>query len=113
MTNKLRKCFPVLVFLSALSLNVCATTLIWEAPCAIIEDIWDAMLIIVPSLVVIFFTYGILKYAFSADDPGGRKLGKSIMIHSLIGGIIFGLIGGIVTVIRASGILMFCPNINL
>ena len=35
------------------------------------------------------FLYGGVKYVISADDPGGRKQGKMICIHAMVGGLLF------------------------
>ncbi len=37
------------------------------------------------ALALLVFIYGGAKYAYSADDPGGRKQGKNIAINALIG----------------------------
>jgi len=42
------------------------------------------------ALALLVFIYGGAKYAYSADDPGGRKQGKNIAINAMIGFIIVG-----------------------
>ena len=56
--------------------------------CTIIVEVYRAVAIIGPTLVLLMFTYGGVKYVFSADDPSGRKAGKMTCIHAIIGGII-------------------------
>jgi hypothetical protein len=67
--------------------------------CTWIAMVRDTLLYIGPALVVIMFTYGGLKYVFSADDPGGRKAGKMTCIHAIIGGIIITLVTVVSTII--------------
>jgi hypothetical protein len=54
----------------------------------LICDIWDDLIDLIIPLATLMFIYGGAKYAFSADDPGGRKQAKSICLHALIGLII-------------------------
>ena len=54
------------------------------------------------ALAFAVFLYGGAKYAYSADDPGGRKQGKSIAVNALIGFIIVGASQAVVKAI-ASG----------
>jgi hypothetical protein len=56
--------------------------------CDIIDQVKFVLETIGPALVVVMFTYGGVKYVFSADDPGGRKAAKNTCIHAIIGGII-------------------------
>ncbi len=56
--------------------------------CGVINEIGDVLEKVAPVLVLLMFTYGGVKYVFSADDPGGRKQGKMICIYSIIGGIL-------------------------
>jgi hypothetical protein len=60
-------------------------------PCSIITQVFQTFNAVMPALVMIMFSYGAVKYIYSADDAGGRKQGKTIIIHALIGGIIFSL----------------------
>jgi hypothetical protein len=58
------------------------------------------------------FLYGATKYAMSADNPGGRKQGKDIIIHAIIGGIIFALWAAISVLLNigtAGSPWGFCP----
>jgi hypothetical protein len=55
--------------------------------------------IIGPTLCVMMFIYGGVKYAFSADDPAGRKAGKMTCIHSIIGGVLLLLVDWVLTMI--------------
>jgi len=95
---------------SALALST-AGKLIMDVPCQIIVAIWDALRAVGPALVATFFIYGAVKYTYSADDPGGRKQGKTIMIHSIIGFILMALLAGIVAVTGITG--NFCTGITI
>jgi hypothetical protein len=76
-------------------------------PCTIANAIGNALLVIGPSIVLLMFIYGAAKYAYSAEDPGGRKQGRDICIHAIIGGIIIGLwavvIGTVSAAVTAAG----------
>ncbi len=78
--------------------------------CPILEAFIDVLETIAPALVLLVFTYGGVKYISSADDPGGRKQGKSILIHAIIGGIII-IIARFVVGIVFSGWGDQCPGV--
>ncbi|MBD3389039.1 MAG: hypothetical protein GF416_08130 [Candidatus Altiarchaeales archaeon] len=59
-----------------------------DVVCSILSNIQFVLDSIGPGFVIVMFTYGGIKYVFSADDPQGRKSAKNTCIHSLIGGII-------------------------
>ncbi|MFH0861899.1 MAG: hypothetical protein V1875_02610 [Candidatus Altiarchaeota archaeon] len=67
--------------------------------CTLLLEVRAAVRTAGASLVVIMFIYGAVKYAFSADDPGGRKSGKMTCIHALIGGILIVLFEVIQTLV--------------
>ncbi len=69
-----------------------ASNAIHTVPCKLLGGLFSALTTIGPSLVLLMMVYGAAKYAFSADDPGGRKQGKTIFIHAIIGAVIMGLI---------------------
>jgi hypothetical protein len=73
------------VLLSSLS---DATVTFRPLVCAILTQVTGAIQTAGATLVLIMFTYGAVKYAFSADDPSGRKAGKMTCIHALIAGIL-------------------------
>ena len=50
-------------------------------------------------IAALMFAYGGAKYAFSADDPGGRKQGKNIMIQTIIALLIIVMSRGIIVAI--------------
>ncbi len=77
----------LLLSLTLLSNAVSATSSFMAIPCSVIAAVYTALWGIAATLVAIMFLYGGVKYAFSADDPGGRKQGKSICIQAAIGGI--------------------------
>ena len=55
------------------------------------------------ALALLMFIYGGAKYAYAADDPGGRKAGKNIAINALIGFIIVGIAKAVVSAIANGG----------
>jgi hypothetical protein len=59
------------------------------------------------ALALLVFVYGGAKYAYSADDPGGRKQGKNIAINAMIGLIIVAAARAVVNAIAGGG--NFCP----
>jgi len=61
-----------------------AATIIAGVICGLIPDLMSLARLI----AILIFVYGGAKYAFSADDPGGRKQGKTLAIHALVGFII-------------------------
>ena len=71
-------------------------------PCSIINDIKSSLEVIVPTLVIIMFVYGGIKYVYSADDAGGRKQGKTVCIHALIGGMIFTLVSVVLSTLKVT-----------
>ncbi|MFH1054556.1 MAG: hypothetical protein V1744_00520 [Candidatus Altiarchaeota archaeon] len=72
--------------------------------CSLVPDLLE----LATALATLMFVYGGAKYAFSADDPGGRKQGKSIAINSLIGLIIVAASRALVMAISGDTI---CPGI--
>ena len=60
--------------------------------CALLQAIWNLFKAFFPALFVLMLIYGAAKYTFSADDPGGRKVGKTRIIHAIIGIVMLGLI---------------------
>jgi hypothetical protein len=78
--------------------------------CSIVKPIYDTLKVVGPTLVLIMFVYGATKYAYSADDPGGRKQGKDICVHSIVAGLLLMLsytvmsILGLITKISSCGI---------
>ncbi|MBD3262143.1 MAG: hypothetical protein GF334_10845 [Candidatus Altiarchaeales archaeon] len=77
-----------LYILLALLLIQSAYAVIVGIVCPIILAIQNTLLPIAGGLVTLMFVYGGLTYVFNADNPGGRKKAKDILIHSIIGGII-------------------------
>lgn len=73
---------------SASYVSASGLSIIKDIPCSILSMIYDTMTAVAGTLVFLMFIYGGLKYAFSSDDPGGRKQGKMICIHATIGGIL-------------------------
>jgi len=56
--------------------------------CKVLKTVMDPLPTIGVSLVLLMIIYAAVKYVYSADDPGGRKQAKSIIVNALIGGII-------------------------
>lgn len=71
----------------------CAASDMCSIVCAVINSVRWTLERVAPTLVILMFIYGGVKYTFSADDPGGRKAGKMTCIHALIGGILILLAG--------------------
>jgi hypothetical protein len=94
--------FLSLLALLSLALSVSAQDMT-AIVCNILLQVNDLLTAIGPTLVLVMFTYGGIKYVFSADDPGGRKQGKMICIHAVIGGIILVLADSILTIIGLTG----------
>ncbi len=69
----------------------CTASLMCRTVCRVINSVRFTLETIAPTMVILMFIYGGVKYTFSADDPGGRKAGKMTCIHALIGGIIIAL----------------------
>ena len=78
----------VLSLLALMPAAVDATVTFKPLVCSILLQVLDAIQTAGATLVLIMFTYGAAKYAFSADDPSGRKSGKMTCIHALIAGIL-------------------------
>jgi hypothetical protein len=60
-------------------------------PCTIISDVAGVVYIVGPTLILIMFVYGAIKYALAADNPSGRNNGKTICIQAMVAGILWGL----------------------
>ncbi len=76
----------VLGLLSLLGDFVCADPagIIAGVICALVDEVIP----LARSIAIVMFIYGGGKYAYSADDPGGRKQGKNIAMHAIIGMVI-------------------------
>jgi hypothetical protein len=87
----------ILFFLFSASLAAASITIL-AVPCQVVQASYNAVKAIGYALVAIMFLYGGGKYVYSADDPAGRKQGKSMCIHAIIGAIIMGLVGAVINV---------------
>ncbi len=95
--------------LALLASATLAQAAIEDVPCSIVAALYTIIFTNVgPTLVGIMFLYGAGKYVYSADDPGGRKQGKEMCIHAIIGGVIITLITG---VRAAMGGMLLCPGV--
>lgn len=65
----------------------------------IVMGILDKVVILLISLAVIFFLYGIVKFIKSADEEEGRKNGKNIMLYGVIGLFVMVSVWGIVNIL--------------
>ncbi len=63
-----------------------------NAPCMIIGQAYGVVNTVGPALILVMMFYAVAKYAYSADDPGGRKQAKTIFIHAIIAGMFFALV---------------------
>ncbi|MFH0861900.1 MAG: hypothetical protein V1875_02615 [Candidatus Altiarchaeota archaeon] len=88
-------------------------TPIHAVPCAVIEAMWEAVRSVAPMIFAIMFLYGAARYVYSADDPGGRKQGKNIIIHAIIGVLIMGVLVAIVSIMTNLGDFPLCPGITI
>ena len=65
----------------------------------IVMDFLSQAVIILVSLAVVFFLYGILKYISRGDDEESQKKGKNIMIYGIIGLFVMISFWGIVNIL--------------
>src|SRR3989339_1315506 len=65
----------------------------------IVMDFLSQAVIILISLAVVFFLYGILKYISRGDDEESQKKGKNIMIFGIIGLFVMISFWGIVNIL--------------
>ncbi len=79
-----------------------------RTPCRILMNFYNAMDVVIPSLVFIMMVYGAIRYAYGADDPGGRKSGKNIFIQAIVGGLLFLMYTAVMTLIF--GAAPTCPT---
>lgn len=95
--------------LALLASATLAQAAIEDVPCSIVSALYQAIFqYIGPTLVGVMFLYGAGKYAYSADDPGGRKQGKEMCIHAILGGVIITMVTGVRT---AMGGMLLCPGV--
>lgn len=80
-----------------------------HTPCKILMNFRNAMNVVIPSLVFIMMTYGAIRYAYGADDPGGRKSGKTIFIQAIMGGLLFLMYEAVMIIIF--GAAPTCPTV--
>jgi hypothetical protein len=78
----------IFLFLALFATTVSAGPTMAETVCEWINAIRNGVEVMTVPIALIMFTYGGAKYVFSADDPGGRKQGKNICIHTIVGVII-------------------------
>ena len=85
-----------------------ATTTMSDVFCSIVTPVIGTIWTVGGTLVMLMFLYGGVKYVFSSDDAGGRKQGKTICIHALIGGVLLVLVSGFVTLLNLGASV--CPQ---
>jgi hypothetical protein len=88
--------FATALLASFASAQVCNDYDMCRLICKIVNTIVGAIRVVGPTLVALMFTYGAVRYIFSADDPAGRKQGKTICVHALIGGLLLLLISWLI-----------------
>jgi len=71
-----------------------------NAVCDVIANILFPLIVIGFSLVLLMITYAGVKYVYSADDPGGRKEAKSIIVNAIIGGILLFIAGALAALVN-------------
>jgi hypothetical protein len=86
------------------SAAVNVATVIKGVICSLIGDVIQ----LAWALAILMFIYGGAKYAYSADDPGGRKQAKSIAINAMIGMMIVGVAKTLIENIAGAGSLAGC-----
>jgi len=82
---------------------------IQDAVCGVLEAIYTPLLMIGASLVLLMITYAGVRYVYSADDPGGRKQAKSMIVNAIIGGILL-MIAVALSDLATNNIAAYCPN---
>lgn len=95
-----------LLLLFLLAHTVVAQNTIKKVVCNVITYILQGIQPIGASFVALMFVYGGLVYVYSADNPGGRKKGRDICVHAIIGGIIVVLADGAAAWVGITG---SCP----
>jgi len=81
--------------------------------CAVILAIYGPIAAIGGSLVLLMIVYAGVKYVYSADDPGGRKQAKSIIVNAIIGGVILLISVALFRMIASGGwVLKVCPGMT-
>jgi hypothetical protein len=88
--------FGIALLASSASAQQCQDYDMCVLICRIVNTIVGAIRVVGPTIVALMFTYGAVRYIFSADDPAGRKQGKTICVHALIGGCLLLLISWLI-----------------
>jgi hypothetical protein len=102
-----------LIFLILLSLaGSASSTGIETVACTLLLSVWNTVRYAAVTLVGLMFVYGGLKYVHSAEDAAGRRAGKKICEHAVIGGIIIGLVRAIAVNIGINTPVFLCPGIT-
>ncbi len=66
------------------------------------DNILDPIVLLLFSLALLYFVWGVIKFIANADDPTERGVGKSTMIWGVIGMFIMFGVWGIVALIQGS-----------
>ncbi|MFC2162073.1 hypothetical protein ACFLRF_00195 [Candidatus Altiarchaeota archaeon] len=98
-----RKLILIGLILCYASINASATNIIQSTVCGVLLDITNTMIAVGPTMVLLMFTYGGVKYTYGGSDPGARKSGKMICIHSIIGGILLVLAVNVLAIFPGLG----------
>lgn len=102
MKSKILSNLRIIAVIFILSQNIAANE-IKKTACSVIVELWNALSSIGAALVTLMFLYGGLQYVYSADNPGGRKKGRDICVHALIGGVLIVLVSAIDTMLSSAG----------
>jgi hypothetical protein len=99
----------MIYLITAVSAALPPSTVILNTVCGVIRGIYNPLTAIGSSLVLLMIVYAGVKYVYSADDPGGRKQAKSMIVNAIIGGIIL-VIAAALAQLATTG-LAFCSGV--
>ena len=114
--TQLRKFFPVILLILSALVQAQIGVTIQTRICPVIYSIFDALWKVASTLVLLMMIYAGVKYVYSADDPGGRKQARSIIVNSLIGGIIVAILTTLFALIFTAGSFYSgygCPGVAI
>jgi len=79
--------------------------------CKVLSGILPILIATGYGLALVMLTYGGVRYIYHADDPGGRKEAKSIVVNGIIGAILVTIAYFITVLIIGSG-SVFCSGMG-
>jgi hypothetical protein len=97
----LKRWLACLNILYALASPVCAVAAGYLYPVVsfVVNRMIPALTLIGNSIAVVMFVYGAIKYAYTADDPGGRKQAMGICISAIVALIIISIADDVILAI--------------